>query len=260
MSQSEAGNNQGIGFGKLLFYTTIICLGAWLFYNYYQNTAGTGGYTFVPKEMQISYVPSEFNYELDEEYALAILTNPHRYRREFNELVYNFNLSLLHHVANRMNLPDSLKSRIDEEYLEHHAYLKQLYFNDFTSIRDTSANLYEAWYNNEQSSAVNVLNEVASKYSCFLVNHVLMTLLDNTNGQFMAKGRKVDTPCGVALTEALRPMVKRLQDRAAVADFSRSKGLMEQKVEKVIAELATIEIRDRKGISKQMQTKIWGIS
>jgi len=31
-------------------------------------------------------------------------------------------------------------------------------------------------------------------------------------------------------------------------------------VERVIAELATMEIRDKKGISKQLQTKIWGFN
>ncbi|MEM9823630.1 MAG: DUF4230 domain-containing protein [Bacteroidota bacterium] len=258
MSNSEATNTSSLNLGKLIVYTTIISIGGWFFYNYYQNNISD--YTAIPKEMQISYVPSDFNYEVDEEMALAVLANPHRYRREFNDLIYNFNLSLLHHVASRMDLADSLKIHIEEEYDKHHAYLKQMYFNDFIAIRDTSSNLYEAWYNNEQTSAVAVLNEVASKYSCFLVNHVIMTLLDSTNGQFMAKGRKVDTPCGIAMTEALRPLIKRLQDRAAVADFSRAKGLMEEKVERVIAELATMELRDKKGISKQMQTKIWGIS
>jgi len=258
MSKSEERPPKGLNLGKLIVYTTIISVGAWFFYNYYQNNISD--YTAIPKEMQISYVPSDFNYEVDEEVALAVLSNPHRYRREFNELISNFNLSLLHHVANRMDMPDSLKIHLQEEYDQHHAYLKQMYFNDFITIRDTTSNLYEAWYNNEQTSAVEVMNEVASKYSCFLVNHVIMTLLDSTNGQFMAKGRKVDTPCGIAMTEALRPLIKRLQDRAAVADFSRAKGLMEEKVERVIAELATMEVRDKKGITKQMQTKIWGIS
>jgi hypothetical protein len=31
-------------------------------------------------------------------------------------------------------------------------------------------------------------------------------------------------------------------------------------VEKVIAELATMEVRDKKGVSKQLQTKIWGVN
>jgi hypothetical protein len=35
---------------------------------------------------------------------------------------------------------------------------------------------------------------------------------------------------------------------------------LEERVEQVTAELATLEIRDRKGLSKQLQTKIWGFS
>ena len=62
------------------------------------------------------------------------------------------------------------------------------------------------------------------------------------------------------MTEGLKPLISRLQNRAAINDFSRSRGLMKEKVEKVIAELATLEIRDKKGISKQLQTKIWGFN
>ncbi|MEO1628823.1 MAG: DUF4230 domain-containing protein, partial [Bacteroidota bacterium] len=184
----------------------------------------------------------------------------HRYRREFNELIYDLNLSLLHHVAQRMDLTDSIRILLEPEYQKHHPYLKQLYFNDFVNIRDTSANLYEGWYDNESGGATEALNEVASKYTCCLVNHVIMSLVKSDNGTLNVKGQRVNTPCGIAMTEALRPMIKRLQDRAAILDFSRSKGLMEEKVERLIAELATVEIRDKKAINKRMQTKIWGFS
>lgn len=260
MSEPSNHRRQGMGIGKLMIYVLVLCVGAWMVYNYYQNAPGRFGadYTSVPKELQINYIPADFNYELDEESTLAILSNPHRYRREFNELVYNFNLSLLHHVANRMNLPDSLSRQVTTEYEKHHPYLRQLYFNDFVALQDTTGNLYEGWYNNENSGALSIFNEVASKYTCFLVNHVIMALVESEGGKLYVKGNKVDSPCGIALTEALQPMMKRLQDRAAVLDFSRSKGLMEEKVERVIAELATMEVRDKKAINKQLQTKIWG--
>ncbi len=251
---------KGLGIGSLLLYVTIFSIGGLLLFKYFKNSGGANpfDYTSVPQEMQVNYVPSDFKYEMDEENTIAILINPHRYRREFNELVYNFNLSMLYHVANRMNLPDSLKQELPAEYEKHHPYLKQLYFNDFVNLRDTTGNEYEAWYDNESTGAVDVMNEVASKYTCFLVNHVIMTMLEAEDGKINAKGSRIDTPCGIALTEALRPMVARLQDRAAVNDFTRSKGMLEERVEKVIAELATMEVRDKKGLNKQLQTKVWG--
>ena len=93
-----------------------------------------------------------------------------------------------------------------------------------------------------------------------MVNHVVTTLLKNTDGRFEVTGREINTPCGIAMAEGLKPLISRLQDRAAINDFSHSRGLMKEKVEKVIAELATLEIRDKKGISKQLQTKIWGFN
>ncbi len=247
---------KGMGIGKLLIYVTFISICAFVLFNYFKNTRAAT----VPSDMQINYIPAEFNYDLDEENALAILNNPQRYRREFNDLVYNFNLSILHHVAQRMNLSDSVKLNLEPAYKEHHPYLRQLYYNDFIRLRDSTANLYEAWYENESSSAANVLNEVASKYTCFLVNHVIMTMVKSQDGKISVQGRKVDTPCAIAMTEALRPMITRLRERASIDDFSRSKDLMAEKVEKMIAELATVEVRDKKGLTKQMQTKIMGIN
>ncbi len=248
--------NNGLSIGKLLIYVTFISICAFILYNYFKNSVATS----VPQDMQINYKPADFNFEMNEEDALAILSNPQRYRKEFNDLVYNFNLSILHHVADRMDLSDSIKLHLEPAYKEHHNYLRQLYYNDFVSLSDSTANLYEAWYGNEAASAANVLNEVASKYTCFLVNHVIMSMVKSQEGKLNVRGRKVDTPCAIAMTEALRPMITRLKERAAIDDFTRSKGMMEERVEKMIAELATVEIRDKKGLTKQMQTKIMGIN
>ena len=247
---------KGVGFGQILLYITLISVIGVFVYNYYKNNIAD--YTYIPKEMQITYVPSDFEFDMEDENVLAVLSNPHRYNREFDELVYKFNMSLLSHIANRMDLADSIRIQLEPEYQKHHPYLQQLYFNDFVNIRDTSGVLYETWYANNASSAVETMNEVASKYTCFLVNHVITTLLKTEGGMLGAKGKKIDTPCGIAMTEGLKPLIGRLKERAAIDDFSRSKGLLEQKVEKVIAELATMEVRDKKGLNKQLQTKIWG--
>lgn len=252
--------NNRTSMARLLVAFLLLAFVAVLFYRYYRNNGGLGNYTSIPKELQINYQPADFEINIDEEDALAILSNPQRYRKEFNQLVYDMNLSILRHTANRMGLSNDVKAKIKDEYEKHHPYLKDLYYNDFITIKDTTSNLYQTWYENEFSNATAILREVASKYTCFLVNHVITSLIETTNGSIYAKGKSVDTPCGVAMTEALQPLLKRMEDRAAIDDFSRSKGLMQEKVERVVAELATIEIRDKKGLSRQMQTKVWGFA
>ncbi len=254
--KSESSTSRSMGFGQFLLYAIVIIILGVMAYNFYKNKVAD--YTFIPKEMQITYMPADYKFDMDDENVIAILNNPQRYHREFDELIYKFNMSLLYHIANRMDLPDSIRVLLEPEYQKHHSYLKQLYFNDYITIRDTSANTYEAWYANEATGAVETMNEVASKYTCFLVNHVITTLLKTEGGVIGAKGRKIDTPCGIAMTEGLQPLIHRLKERAAIDDFSRSKGMLEQKVERVITELATMEVRDKKGLNKQLQTKIWG--
>jgi len=215
--------------------------------------------THIPQEMHINYIPSDYKSTLNEEDAMVILSNPQRYRRDFDQLIYDFNMSLLRHVVNRMNLEDNIKSELETEYQNHHPYFKDLYFKDFIALRDTTDNVTQLWYEQESASAVSTLHEVASKYTCSIVNTVISRLVNSGNNPFAVKGNKVDDPCGIALQEALLPTIKRLEAKAAIDDFSRSKGLLEEKVEKAIAELATYEHQDRKGLSKTLRTKVWGV-
>ncbi len=223
----------------------------------------TGGVLGPPEEYTVRYMPAEYEFKsnLDEEDALAILKNPQRYRREFNQLVYDINVDILKHVAKRMGLDGGLQQAILKEYDKQHPILRNLYYNDFVALQDTSGLIYETWYQNASGGATEILQEVASKYTCFLVNELVATVIKTTgDGTIFAKGKNLDTPCGIALTEALNPMIKRMAEKAAIADFSASRGLLQEKVEKVISELATMEVRDKKGINKQMQTKIWGFN
>jgi len=212
--------------------------------------------TYIPEEMHIDYIPADYRSPVDEEDAMVILSHPQRYRRDFDQLIYTFNLSLLRHVASRMNLSKDVKANLEPEYQKHHAYYRDLYYNDFVALKDTTDNFNQLWYQNEGASAVEVLNEVASKYTCSIVNMVISNLV---GGHLAAKGNKVDTPCGIALQEGLRPMIKRLEERAAIDDFAKAKGLLEEKVEMAVSELATMEIKDRKGLSKSLKTKVWGM-
>lgn len=213
-----------------------------------------------PQAVQLTYVPSDFQPNLNEEATLQILAQPEKYRKEFDDLVLNFNVSLLYHVANRMNLPDSLKRQLEPEYRKHHDYLKNLYFNDFVALKDTTAYMYENWYNDNANQAVQIFNEVAGKYTCFFVTQILATLLKATDGRLMAKGKNVDNPCGIAISEGLRPMVERLQTRATIMDFSASRGMLKDKVRQGIAELATYELRSRLGLDKTLSYKVFGFA
>jgi Protein of unknown function (DUF4230) len=213
-----------------------------------------------PKEVKLTYVPSDFKPNINEEQALMILGNPQKYPREFDDLVYNLNLSMLYHVANRMNLADSLRSQLEPEYRRHHVYLKDLYYQDFIALKDTSATDYDTWYSNNAGNAVNLFNEVAGKYTCYFVTAVMATIIKADQGRLMARGKNVDSPCGIAVAEGLRPLLERMTKKAAIQDFTASRGFMKEKVSRGIAELATYEIADKKGVNDQIKYKILGYS
>ncbi len=239
-----------------VIYIGLLAIIAAFGYRYY--SLKTDNYTAVPKKMMINYVPKDYDFKLDNESTLAILSHPRRYRRQFDNLIRDMNMSIINHVAKRMNFPDSLMAKLPAAYEQHHEYLKNLYYNDYIALKDTSDTENNAWYNDESTNSAEIFNEVASKYTCFLVNHVVSTLLNSKDGAIIGKGTKVETPCSIATSEALKPMLKRLKKSAEIRDFSASKGMLEEKVESAITELATMEVRDKKGINKQLQTKIWG--
>ncbi|MBU6340811.1 MAG: DUF4230 domain-containing protein [Bacteroidetes bacterium] len=213
-----------------------------------------------PKSVRLTYVDSQFQPNINEESALQILSNPEKYRQEFNDLVYNFNMSLLFHVANRLALPDSLKRKIEPAYQTHHPYLRDLYFNDFVALKDTAATFYENWYNDNANQAVQLFNEVSGKYTCFLVTQIMASMIKTSNGRYNASGKNVEEPCAIALREGLAPMVERLKKKAEILDFSASRGMLKETVRKGIAELATYEVRSRLGIDKSLQYKIFGLA
>ena len=175
-------------------------------------------------------------------------------------MVYDINTDILHHVGNRLGLSDSLQTAAIREYDRQHPELADLYYADFMRMRDTSAAVYETWYEDGGKKVTEIFEEVASNYTCFMLNKVLAAVIRTRNGNILAKGADVQNPCSIAMGEALRPLVARMAERAAIDDFSRSRGLFQEKVENVIGELATIEIRDKKGISKRLQTTIWGMN
>ena len=81
-------------------------------------------------------------------------------------------------------------------------------------------NMYETWYNDNSNQAVRLFNEVAGKYTCFFVTQIMATLIKA--GEFSAKGKNVESPCGIALHEGLQPMVERLRKKAEIRDFMAS--------------------------------------
>jgi len=259
-SPPEAEDGGG-GLGKQLLLIALITIAAIVGYKaFFSDGGGFSNLFQAPKEVKLTYVPSDFNPNLDEEKTLRILSQPEAYRQEFDRLVYDFNVALLYHVANRMALPDSLKRRLEPEYKRHHEYLRTLYFNDFVALKDTTANLYETWYSDNSNQAVQIFNEVAGKYTCFFVTQVMSTLLRVNGGKFFAKGKGVASPCDIAIHEGLQPMADRLKKKAEIMDFSASRGLLKDKVRKGIAELATYELRSRMGIDKSLEYKIFGFS
>lgn len=256
----QGSESTGAIFGKQILLLALVCVAGVIVYKTFFGDGPLSNILQDPKEVRLTYVPSDFQPNLNEEATLQILAQPEKYRKEFDDLVYNFNVSLLYHVANRMNLPDSLTRRLEPEYRKHHDYLKSLYYNDFINLKDTTASMYETWYNDNSNQAVQLFNEVAGKYTCFFVTQILATLVKATDGRFLAKGKNVDNPCGIAINEGLRPMVERLQAKATIMDFSASRGMLKDKVRQGIAELGTYELRSRLGLDKTLSYKIFGFS
>jgi hypothetical protein len=257
MAESQAPK----GISRVQLIIVALILGIMGVLGYKALLGSPGSFLAKPVEYELQYMPADFKVRIDPETALAILQNPLRYRREFDQLVYDINTDILQHVSNRMGLNDSLRVEVLREYERVHPEIKELYYKDFMRMRgDTGAAVYETWYEEGGGKITEVFEEVASNYTCFMVNKVIAAVIRTRNGNILANGADVENPCKIATGEALRPMMARMAERAAIDDFSKSKGLFQEKVENVIGELATIEIRDKKGINKQLQTSIWGVN
>lgn len=255
---AEPHEKSGISRTQMIIVALILGIMGVLGYKALRGTPGS--FLAKPAEYELQYMPADFKVKINPEEALRILQNPRRYRRELDQLIYDINTDILNHVSNRMGLNDSLRVEVLREYERQHPELAELYYKDFMRLHDSTAQVYEVWYEEGGGKLIEIFEEVASNYTCFMVNKVMAVVIRTRNGNILAKGADVENPCKIATGEALRPMMARMAERAAIDDFSKSKGLFEEKVENVIGELATIEIRDKKGINKQLQTSIWGMN
>ncbi len=257
MAQKHPPSRSG-SFVRILLAVTLVSVVGIIAYQYYQTQVAD--YTHVPEEVQLTFRPSRFEGKIDEELAVPVLEHPFRYHREFKQLVWQLHTAMLDHLANRLGVPDSIRAAMQQAYADQHEWVSELIFEDYTRLRDTAAADYEAWYQTLATKAVERFYEVTARYSCTVINAVIARVFPDERGLVWVKGLKADSPCGVGLSEALVPMIRRLQERARIQDFSRSKGMLKEKVTRTIAELATVEVRDRKGLSKQMQTRLFGFA
>lgn len=209
-------------------------------------------------KFNLKYRPIDFQYPFDDDYTLKVISEPEKFRKEFNNFIYDYNMSLITHVGKRMGFQDSLQTAARDTYNEHHGYLKKLYYNDFIQLKDPNSKFYQDWYEADGSQAVEAFKEVSSKYTCFIINHVLTSIIHVQKGMIEMKGKDITSPCGIAVQEAINPMLNRLKEKAAIDDFLTSKGMLSEKIEEAVAELGTYEIRDKKGLSKSLKTKVMG--
>lgn len=256
--RKDSHSSRSGGFVKVLLAMAVASIVAAVAYQYYQESVI--GYSGQPQQVQLTFHPSQFKGQIDEELALPVLEHPYRYHREFKQLVHQLHTAVIDHLANRLGVPDSLRMRMHQAYAKRHEWVSELIFDDYTRLRDTAAAFYEAWYQTLATKAVDRFYEVTARYTCTVIHAVVAEVFPDEQGLVWVKGLQADSPCGVALSEALRPMIRRLEERARIQDFARSKGMLEQKLTRTLAELATVEVRDRKGLSKQMQTRLFGFA
>ncbi len=266
--RNEPSHDAPPSFLRSLFMLFIA--GAFLFlgYNHYKKISGAGGDLtdilspkggqYEKKDFKVKYRPSDFVYKLDDAYTMQILSDPTSKRKEFNNFLYEYNMALVSHMGKRMGFTDSLMILARDRYNDHHGYVKELYYKDFMKLRTGANKQTDTWYREDNAKAVEAFNEVSSKYTCFIVNHILTSILETKDGYLKVEGRRINEPCSIALEEGIAPMIKRLKEKALIDDFTRSRGLLSEKIETTIAELATMEVRDKKGLKRKLQSKVMG--
>ena len=139
-SQNEArAAKQNASNGRLMLLLGLLGVSGFLCYRAFFGDTAVGGETALPRAMQVKYVPSDFKPNLDDENTLRILGDPQRYKDEFDKLIFNFNVALLTHVGTRMDLTEQQRQLCLNEYKRQHPYIRQMYFNDFIGLRDSTS-------------------------------------------------------------------------------------------------------------------------
>ena len=100
---------------KQLMLWVLVAAAAYFGYNLYTGNSNQQ-ISSIPRAMQITYMPADFKINLNEGPALEVLGNPQKYKREFSDLIFQFNSALVTHVCNRMGLDENTRALCLEEY------------------------------------------------------------------------------------------------------------------------------------------------
>ena len=88
-NQPRTEGTEEVSFGKKFMLFTLLCAAGFLLYQAFGSDDNT--VSSIPRAMQVTYVPADFKMQLDNQQTLEILSNPQRYKNEFDKLILDFN-------------------------------------------------------------------------------------------------------------------------------------------------------------------------
>lgn len=199
------------------------------------------------------------NFDKDIESNIEIISNPITNESKLFDLFRKINISIFNHICERINITGNIKNEIIKTYERKHRHLFNMFYDDLINSRENEPSLYDEWYEEYRYKSLTNFSECFKKNISFYISHVFATVIKTAKLPTIFNNGKRISLGGIGLNEIFNPLIKKVKIQAAINDFSLAKGLLNLEVTKEISELCTYEIRDRKGLNKEIMAKILGI-
>lgn len=214
---------------------------------------------FGPKRVQVElkYQPKDLDYNLDANKALIVIMNPTENKEILWMLIQEMQLKLLHHFGNTHSLSIEEHQALDAVYEEKKVMLINNFITKLIQLIDEKDAEKKDWYRIRGQNAVEAFEEVMGLQACNLLQEILPEVLGTTTFEVIKRGAK--DPCQTILTTGVTPMVKRLAQSARVFDLRERQDALNEQIASAVTKLSTTEIKEKKGLKREIVKKLIGI-
>lgn len=161
---------------------------------------------------------------------------------DFKEIVYDVNRAVLDQVVHSLNLPPAEQKRTVEIYNELHPQIADEYLRQYTTLcsrKELNRNP-EAFIKYHYYDRTEALAEVLGSQLCSTIG-MIIGVLSIESPMLNITGMFAGAPCTIIASGFLKPITNDLLENGFVQDITFSKGVLEQKVSKMIFELVSVE-------------------
>ncbi len=182
--------------------------------------------------------------------------NPRGDSTNLEESFKQINKQFIRHLANSYNLSEKEKQLLVQRYDASHSEIYRASFDEFLDLNDqTFIEDEEVLFTQNNFTSVSNFEGVLGKGACLAMGLFTGGVVDAPlNSLFLSVAK--ENFCETIATAAFLPLIEELKKQAIIKDYEQSTIRIKSQIQKLVAELATSEVKKQTTVEKDFVTEV----